>query len=214
MLYRAIRVLPSGRRRRRGGGWIKGTSGNHDIAADPVQKTARVAFQDDTLQSLTWAIPAAYASQTFYADVRKCDQDVENESFDFRPLTITLDAGRDEVTEIKGTATLLDNVQYAAGIVRLRFRYHASRIGVQPDTFTAIRTAGPSSPANAPITVSVTAGTSEIFEIDTPALLDTSSYTYRIQASQGATTLDILTGITVNADASGPAAPTATAVEF
>ena len=168
---------------------------------------------DEAVSDATVDGTATLQDIVIYADVRYCELDVENESFDFRRLNLNIDGNRDEITSILGTASALNNEQRDAGIVRLRFRYKASRNGTQPDTFTAIRTAGPSSPLNAPITRTIEAGRVYLLEIDTPTLLDSSAYTYTIQASNGATTKDILTGLTVTADATGPVVPTSDSIE-
>ncbi len=178
-----------------------------EVAAVP--KTTRVASAASPASTIAMAVDAAWYSQTIAVDVRQYKDDVENETSD--PRIITLDGSGNSVAEILGTATLLDSEQRDGGIVRIRFVWTPSEDGLQPDTFTAIRTAGPSSPANA----SVSAGAGrQLIEIDTPVLSDASQYTYKIQAASGATTLDVLTGISITADATGPTAPSVTAVEW
>lgn len=173
-----------------------------------VNKTARVdSVLDPTNEFAVDSL--ALASSTVEFQVRSFKDDVENES-NYRPLTLTFDGDGDDATAILGTAVLIATEVYAGGIVRIRFRWKPSASGVQPDTFAAIRTAGPSSPANA----TTGADRAGLYYIDTPALLDTSAYTYKIQASIGATTADILTGITFTADASGPSAPIHGSVEI
>ena len=197
--YRNTRIVGRGRR------WIKGTTGVHDIASSSVQKTARRASAADPATSIPYSIPASMASQTLAVDVRKYRDNVENESDNFRTQRVTLDANRAAVTKIFGTAELLDLEVRAGGIVRLRFVYFESREGVQPTLFRASRTAGPTSPAA--VTESYYPG-KRLVEIDTPALSDSSPYTYKITAENSATTLDVITGITVQADSTGPPAPT------
>jgi len=188
--------------------WIKGTAGNHDIAAASVPKTARRTSVSDPTEELTWDLPAEFASQTVTFDVRRYDTDVENETQNWRTAAVELDANRDDATEILGTATLLNQEVRAGGIVRLRFTYHPHRSGVQPTVFAAIRTAGPTSVVES--TVTVAAGT-RLVEIDTPVLSDASPYTYKLQARNSSQTItkDLLTGISVQADATGPPVPTA-----
>lgn len=200
--YRNIRLVGRGRRRARKH-WIKGTSGNHDIA-NAVTKTARVASVAYNTAEISYALPASFASQTAIFDVRHFKDDVENLVSNYRTASVQLDASRDPVTAIHGTATLLSQEKRAGGVVRLRFLYHAALDGVQPTQFVATRTAGPTSPADA--TVSYSTG-QRIVEIDTPALSDASAYTYTIRAENGATTKNVLTGISVTADATGPPAP-------
>jgi len=201
--YRNIRLVGRGRRRARKH-WIKGAGGNHDIAAASVLKTARVASVTYDTTECDYDLPASFANQTAIFEVRHYKDNVENLVSNYRTVSVELDANRDPVTAIHGTATLLAQEVRAGGIVRLRILWKPSLDGVQPTQFVATRTAGPTSPADA--TVSYSAGT-KIVEIDTPALSDASAYTYMIRAENGATTKNVLTGITVTADASGPPAP-------
>lgn len=203
--YRNVRLVGRGRRRARKH-WIKGTTGNHDIAADSVLKTARVASVTYNTAEITFALPASFASQTAIFDVRHYKDDVENEVSNYRTASVELDSSRDPVTAIHGTAELLSQEPRAGGIVRLRFLFKPALDGVQPTQFVATRTAGPSSPADATVAYSPLSG-GRVIEIDTPALSDASAYTYTIRAENGATTKNLLTGISVTADASGPPAP-------
>jgi hypothetical protein len=177
-----------------------------------VRKTSRVASAASPEESLDWTLPAAYLDQAVSFDVRTYRDDVENESTAFRTIAAAIDAGGEDVTGILGTATLLSLEVRAGGIVRIRFVYEESRAGVQPTVFRAMRTAGPSSPASS--TASYRTG-QRLVEIDTPALLDSAPYTYKVRAENtaGTVTLDVLTGIAVQADASGPAAPTEVSTE-
>lgn len=173
-----------------------------------VLKTARVAFENSPTDSITYTIAP---SDTYTVDIRTFRDNVENESDNYRTRTVTVDGSGDDTNTIQGTATLLDYEKRDGGIVRLRFLWEPSADGVQPDTFTAIHTAGPTSPANASVTVD--AGVRLLIEIDTPVLSDASPYTYKIQASLSAVTADVLTGISVTADATGPAAPSGVTAE-
>ena len=179
-----------------------------DIGGSSVTKTARLTSGASPVSSLNYSVPVAWQSQSVTFDVRQYADDVENESDNYRVETITFDGSGVPVAGIAGTAELIGTTQRDGGIVRIKFRWISSYSGTQPVTFTAIRTAGPTSPAN----VSVNYDSLQfIYEIDTPALSDASPYTYKIQAANGATTTDVLTGISVTADATGPAAPTSAA---
>lgn len=210
--YRNLRVLPAGRTRGRRHGTVKGQGGNHNLAASSVLKTARVASAASPAATLDYTLPAAMLNQTVTFDVRRYLDDVENESDNYRTATVETDGGGDDATGILGTATLLSQEVRSGGIVRLRIAYKEARSGVQPTVFRAIRTAGPSSPASA--TASYRTG-QRLVEIDTPALLDSSAYTFKVRAENalGTVTLDVLTGISVTADATGPAAPSSGSVE-
>ncbi len=196
--YRNIRLVD--------GGWIKGANTLFDIAQASVPKTARVDFAVSPATDITVPVDPSWAGETITIDVRTFRADVENESDNFRTRTLTLNGDGEDATSILGTATLLDSEQRDGGIVRIRFRWEPAASGVQPDAFTAMRTAGPTSPANAVVTVEP--GLRLLIEIDTPTLDDAMPYTYKIQASLLTVTLDVLTGITVNADDTGPVIPT------
>lgn len=173
-----------------------------------VTKTARIDSAASPVASITPTWNSDWENETVSVDIRTYKDGVENESTNWR--TIDIDGTGDSPATIEGTATLLGLLQRDGGIVRIRFAWQPAFTGLQPDTFTAMRTAGPTSPAD----VEYVAGTGrQLIEIDTPALSDASPYTYKIQAASGATTLDILTGITVTADATGPTAPTGLSAE-
>ena len=178
-------------------------------ALPDVTKTTRVDSVSSPATGITFPIDPAWVGQTISVDVRTYKDDVENESTGFR--TIVLDGSGDETNTIDGEAVLLDTEIRDGGVVRIRFAWIPSLTGLQPTTFTAIRTAGPTSPSN--IVYNATPG-QRVSEIETGALSDASPYTYKIQAANGATTLDVLTGITFTADATGPTAPTVIAEEW
>lgn len=210
--YRNLRVLPVSRIRGRRNGTVKGQGGNHDLAATSVLKTARVASAASPAETLDYTLPAAMLNATVTFDVRRYLDDVENESENYRTATVETDGSGDDDTGILGSAVLLSQEVRAGGIVRLRLAYKESRDGVQPTVFRAMRTAGPSSPANT--TASYSPG-QRIVEIDTAVLLDSSAYTFKVRAENtaGTVTLDVLTGISVQADATGPATPSSGSIE-
>lgn len=211
--YRNLRVLPGGTRRRRRTGWIKGSGGNHDIA-NSVTKTARVDSVADPGTSINWALPAAFipgaGTQEITFDVRRYNSHVENESYNFGTVTVTVDSSGDGGNSILGTAELIGVSIRDSGTVRIRFRYTPSASGVQPTEFIASRTAGPTTPDD--VTEPVIEDQTDV-EIEIVGLSDASAYTYKITASDGSTTKDVLTGIQFTADATGPTAPTAGTAE-
>lgn len=176
-----------------------------------ITKTARVANVSDPDDEIAYSLPAALHGEQITIDIRRHADGWENLTSNAYTQTRVLDGSGDDDTGIIGTAILLETEILAGGIVRLRFRYLASPDGLQPVTFTAVRTAGPTSPADASIDYDESR---QVFEIDTPPLSDASAYTYKITATNGATTIDLLTGITFTADATGPTAPTGTAEEW
>lgn len=183
--------------------WLQGVESTYGRTS--LAKTARVAAVDDPVAAVDYPLPEALANQVVYLQVRTFRDDVENET-NLRPARIELDGDLESAETIDGTATLLATEIRTGGIVRIRFAWHAARTGLVPTSFTAIRTAGPTSPANASVPATPFV---RLVEIDTPALDDSGPYTYKIRAASGATTKDVLTGIVFTADATGPAAPTA-----
>lgn len=167
-----------------------------------ITKTTRVASAASPTDTLSLA---GLTDGTYAVNVRTYKDNIENENTDARIVTISSGSATDT---IDGVATLLNTENRDGGIVRIRFTWAPAVSGLQPDLFTAIRTAGPTSPANASY---VPEYGYQVIEIDTPALSDASAYTYKIQASSGAFTKDVLTGIVFTADATGPTAPTVTA---
>ena len=212
--YRNVKVLAGARMRRRRGAWVKGSGGTYDVAATSILKTNRVdSVTEPTAAGFsvdTSAISGLPGVVTW--DVRRFSAHVENETEGYRTVAMELDVNGDEVGTIDGTAVLLGQTQLAGGAVTLRVRFTAARTGTTVARLRATRTAGPSSPADATTTID---GTSQIVEITTPALSDASDYTYTISAENTAATItaNLIAGITVTADATGPTAPTAVEAE-
>lgn len=205
VLYRTPRVVrPRFRRHRRI--WTKGTTPRLPLGTNPIAKTTRRAFDTGTAGDeldIALQIPSAWASEEIVIDVRHYRDDVENLATNLRTVRVQLNGSLAEVQEIQGTAILIDPEIRAGGIVRLKWRWIPALDGVQPTLFRAMRTAGPTSPAD----VTVTASGAGRYEVDTPAL-NSAAYTYKIRAEVGAVTKDVLTGITFTADAAGPPAVT------
>ena len=178
------------------------------FGATSVLKTAR---KQTIATGGTWAVPASFNGEAAVSfDIRRYKDDVENETYNYRTQTIGIDVGGDGETAIYGSGTVIYNEAQAGGIVIIRLRFYPSATGVQANLFRLTRTAGPTSPAD--ITVSATPVTPTVITFTTAALSDASAYTYTIRAENGATTKDLVTGLSVTADATGPVAPsTATA---
>jgi hypothetical protein len=181
------------------------------IGGTNTQKTARVASVADPTAAFAYAVPGTYAGKTLYAQVRTFKDDVENETT-AAPARLVLDGSLNNAAPVTGRARLLRPELRDGGVVRIRFQYFPDPTGLRPLLFRIQRTAGPTSPADVTLNYSAP---NTLFEIDTPALSDSAPYTYKLRAENGATTLDLLTGITFTADATGPVAPTApTALPF
>jgi len=110
------------------------------------------------------------------------------------------------VTAILGSAVVLSQDVRAGGIVIIRIRYDKSLDGTQPNNFNLQRTAGPSSPSDV---ATAYACRERFIVITTTGLRDSSAYTFTIEAEDSVTgtTLAVITGLSVTADASGPIAP-------
>lgn len=176
-----------------------------------IPKTARVAVASDPADSINWTIPPGLYGEAVQVDLRTFRDDVESDA-DGYGETVVLDGGGDPILTINATAALLNATLRTGGIVQFRFAYYPAATGVQSDTLSLVRTAGPSSPADVVVSAPTVLGTPEVVyvTITTSPLLDTAPYTFKLVASAGAVTADLLTGLTVTVDASGPPAPTVT----
>lgn len=159
----------------------------------------------------TVSLPAGYAGQDLVFDVRRYKDDVENESDNYRTARVTLDGMSDSISGILGNGQVISQEIIAGGVVKIRIRYFPARDGVQPDLFRLTRTAGPTSPAD--ITLSVTVLRPTVLEFVTGTLSDASAYTFTVRAENGAVTKDLITGLSVTADATGPAAPSSASAQ-
>jgi len=213
--YRNLRVHGNTSRKRRCNRWVKGSSTGvnkfHDIA-NAVTKTSRLDSIASPTTTFSTAVPVSMVpgvgTNDVIIDIRHYKDNVENENDNYLTQTLTIDTAGTSSDQIYGVGSLVSTQIRSGGIVRIKFLWTPNVIGIQPDTFTAIRTAGPSSPSNATLTHNESL-IAKILEIDTPVLLDSSGYTYKIEASNGATTNDIITSITFTADNTGPDTPTA-----
>jgi hypothetical protein len=198
VVYRLPRLLH--------GRWLIGTGGLFSIGDARVWKTARLGSATAPAATINASLPAAFADQTATFDVRRFKDHVENLTTNVRTVKVLLDGTISEETAILGTATLLSQEARAGGIVRLRLAWAEASGGTRPTVFRAVRTAGPTSPASVAVLRSIG---QTVVQIDTPVLSDVSPYTYKVVAENaaGSVTADVLTGISVQADATGPPAP-------
>lgn len=181
------------------------------FGATNVEKTAR---RDTVEPGDTWTIPSSFQSQTVSFDLRRYKDDVENETYNYRTVTMAIDGSGDGTTAINGTATLISKEVQAGGIVVIRIRYFKTDNGVQPNLFSLVRTAGPTAPGNIEV-IQPIVQPATLITFTTGALNESSAYTFKVTASNDATTKDVLTGISITAATSGPAAATtATAEEW
>lgn len=202
-LYRNLGLWT--RRRRSRKLRLKGQGLLRDVNNSPPTKTARIGFTTTSGADVNHTLGTEYANKSVVYGVRRFKDDVENLA-GFGPgdnSTGNLDGNRDLVAQIAGAAELINVELQPGGVAVIRFNFYPGS-GTDPTDFKAIRTAGPTAPAD----VTVSADLREtLHEITTPALSDASAYTYKIQAVNGATTKDVITGITFTVDATGPPAP-------
>jgi hypothetical protein len=209
VLYRQLRAVTGGTRRRRRGGWIKGTSGVHDVAGGVAKTPRRDSLAATTGEvDFAWPLPAELLDASIAVDVRHYKGDVENTSDNVRARHLTLVAG-DSSGEILGTAALRNVEPLAGGIVRLTFDYFAARNGIAPAAFRLARLSGPTSPAD----IVVTWLGERTVIIETGALDDSAPYSFSLTAENASVTRLLLDAIAVQADATGPPAPTSGSAE-
>lgn len=186
-----------------------GQIGSVELAygATNVLKTAR---KQEIAAGGSYTLPSAFNSQTATFDIRHFKDDVENESTNYNTATVDIDGSGNTISKIYGTGTHIRTDARAGGVCKIYVRYKAAKNGIQPKLFRLTRTAGPSAPAD--VTVSKVVNGQDVIEFITSALSDASAYTFKVVAENDSTTLDIITGLSVTAAATGPAAAsTATA---
>lgn len=175
----------------------------------PLARTLRVASAASPAAELDYTVPAAWYPGNVALSLRTYQDGIENE--DLTVKVVTLNASGEIDASLEGTAVLLGTQQRDGGVVRIRFSW-VNTGSLTPTSIKLIRTAGPTSPADQTYAY-VGDGT---YEIDTTALSDASAYTFKIQmvVASPSTTADVLTGISVTADATGPTAPTGSALPW
>jgi hypothetical protein len=204
VVYRNRRVF--GRR-----GSFVGIGSAFPLGAAHVQKTAALAFATSPTNSFSFVPPASWDSQTVLLNIRTHECDCENETIaGYRKFSFN---GSGQInTGILGTATLTVSQNRDGGGWLFSFVYIPSSDGTQPTQFNLIRTAGPSSPAT--VSANYVAG-QRTFSLAVAGLTNAGAYTFKIQAQNGATTKDLLTGLAITADSAGPPAVSGlTAVEY
>lgn len=186
-----------------------GVIGSVELAfgATNIEKTAR---KQEITNGGTYTVPSSFNSQTATFDIRRFKNDIENESTNSNTATVDIDGSGNTVSKIYGSATHISTDIRADGVCRIYVRYKAAKNGVQPNVFKLVRTAGPTAPTD--VSVSKTVIGQEVIEFITGTLSDSSAYTFKVVAENDSTTLDLITGLSVTAEATGPtAASTATA---
>jgi len=113
------------------------------------------------------------------------------------------------VDSVRGMLSLLETELLSGGVVRFHLRYVPALYGLQPDSFTARATAGPDTPDD--MTVSWSAA--RLFTSDTPALTVDGTYTYSIFGVSDGNETELLAGIAVTPDSTGPSGFTGVSAE-
>ena len=146
--------------------------------------------------------PASGQTATVTVDCVPFDQFVEARPPSYLPARIVIDDAGDRVPQILGTARLIGLECRALGVVNLAIEYVPEPHETHPTQFRLRRTAGPSTPADVVRVLTVNGRTR--FNVKTGALLDTAAYTFELIGEAGALAKTLLSGITVEADATGP----------
>lgn len=177
-----------------------------DALSVPLPRTLRVGFAASPTEEIDYTVPAAWYPGNVALALRTFKDGIENEDSSVKVVTLNSDGEFD--ASLSGTAVVLSKEQRDGGVVRIRFSW-VNTGTLTPTSIKLIRTAGPTSPSDQTYSY-VGDG---IYEIDTTALSDASAYTFKIQmvVASPSTTADVLTGISITADATGPDAPTGSA---
>lgn len=172
------------------------------LGPQPAGKGARVGT---ITPGGTYELPAGFAGEDLVFDVRHFKDHVENLSDNYRTARVSVDGSLDPVDGIRGSASVISQEIIAGGRVRIHVRYFPTRDGVQPDTFRLTRTVGPTTPVDT--VLSVTVLRPAVLTFLTAVLSDAAPYTFTLRAENGAVAQDLVTGLSVTADATGPTAP-------
>lgn len=200
--YRNLRVIPDRPFLRQGTEFPVGDA--------TIPKTARIDSTTGTAGQEVTLTPSlsTHNGSTIEVDLRHYKDNVECESV--HPVKVTIDVSGNIENKIRGAYSLINVEVRSGGIVRIRFFYAQAATGIQPETMVISRTAGPTSPSD----VSEDYVGGGVYEIDTPALSDSSAYTYAIKAVNTALSVTRTLGtVSFTADATGPAAATSVTAE-
>ncbi len=202
VIYRNKRIFPHG--------GLVSLGSAFPLGGTSVAKTAALELVTSPTQ-ISISVPTAWYSQTVQLNVRTHECDCENEQIS-GSRSFTFDSGGNISNPILGTATLIASQKRDAGGWLFKFNYIPSSDGAQPTQFNLIRTAGPTSPAP---TTTPYDSKSRSFTLTVAGLTNAGNYTFKIQAQNGSTTADLITGINITADAAGPPAVSGlTATEY
>jgi hypothetical protein len=169
-------------------------------------RNKKVTSGTSTTVNIASLVPGS-GTQQIAVDVRPYASNIELITDQNGIRVITINSSGDGTDTIQGTATIISKTKYAGGIVRVKFRYTPSAQGVQPISFRLTRTAGPSSPTSTSVFYVSGQG---LYEISTNILLDSSAYTFKLEGVRNSITKDLVTGISITADATAPSAPAIT----
>ena len=192
VIYRNARIFPHR-------GNLVALGAAFPLGGTGVQKTAAIAFGNSPISLTT---PTSWHSQTVLLNVRTHECDCENEAIN-GARSFTFDSSGNIVNPILGTANLIRSQKQDAGGWLFTFTYLPSSDGLQPAQFNLIRTAGPTTPATVSTPYNAN---SRSFTLTVAGLTNAGNYTFKIQAANGGTTADLITGIAITADSQGPPA--------
>lgn len=172
-------------------------------AFEKLSTAIEIVKQPDTFEAID-VLAQGWGSKTVWMQIRTHECEVENAQITGQ-RKYTFDADGDIVAPILGTARLIRSEKRDNGGWLFEFQYLPSPDGLQPAEFVLQRTAGPTSPADVE-TDSVPGAF--YYSLEVAGLTDGGSYTFQILARNGSTTKDLLTGLSITADGSGPGAVT------
>lgn len=179
-------------------------TGVTNLGAASFPKSQAVGKVTSPTAAINYTLPAGLLNTEVWGQVRTFANDYENETV-FRPRRLTTDGSGNPVGQILGRAKLIEAHVRDSGGMRLRFNWIPNRDGVQPATFSVVKTAGGGTVPT--VTVSAVTGQRE-YSISVPSLSDGVTYTFALHAANGLVSATLLSGISFTAVASGPGAVT------
>ena len=189
---------------------LAGVDGVFALGADSVPKSPRLTSVVQPTAEVIYPIPAEWADQAVWVQLRTYAQDYENETI-YRPRKIVLDSGGEDVTPVLATATVISLSKRDGGGLLVQFAYNASRDSATPTEFVLTKITGAG--AITPGTVAYVAE-QRIYEVAVVGLTDAVAYTFTLSAETASGSTDLITGIAFTGDAAGPPAVTVTVEEW
>lgn len=161
--------------------------------------TRDVSVATTTTPPLEYTLPDDLVGEDVWYQVRTYAADYENDTL-YRPRQLSTDEDGDGDDRVYGTATVVGLEKRDEGGLRITFAWRPARDGVQPETFTVVKTSGTGTIADVEVSV---AGAGE-YTADVVGLTNEVAYTFRIDAENGAVVTTLVSGIAFTGDDEGP----------